>query len=144
MSVPRSRYSVSYWHNQLWSGAPAYRFSSKINASDVFESQAYTGLVQVGPADFLVLYNKYWPELYDGMPGCNPSGDQLGQHLSCVLQGLLNQQMCNLPFCVSLGNPGNKAKPDRLQHGLCDAGEHRRVIEVAMQQNTLYIVTKCS
>ena len=72
------RFSISWQHNQHWTGPPAYRFDERVNASDLFESQAYTGLVRVGPRDFLVLYNKYWDELYDGMPGCNPSGDSLG------------------------------------------------------------------
>ena len=73
-----SQFSLSYYHNLLWAGEPAYRFSQRINDSTFFESQAYTGLVRVGPREFLVLYNKYWDELYDGMPGCNPSGDSLG------------------------------------------------------------------
>ena len=72
------RFSISWQHNQHWTGPAAYRFDDRVNASNLFESQAYTGLVRVGPRDFLVLYNKYWDELYDGMPGCNPSGDGLG------------------------------------------------------------------
>ena len=72
------RFSISWQHNQHWTGSPAYRFDERVNASNLFESQAYTGLVRVGPRDFLVLYNKYWDELYDGMPGCNPSGSGLG------------------------------------------------------------------
>lgn len=72
------RYSISYHHNRLWPGPPAYRFDERINASDVFESQAYTGLVRVGPCDFIVTYNKYWDPLYDGMPGCDSTGTKLG------------------------------------------------------------------
>lgn len=68
------RFSVSYWHNRMWQGSPAYRFDELINASDVFETQSYTGLVRVGEGDFLVLYNKYWPPLSDGMAGCNANG----------------------------------------------------------------------
>jgi hypothetical protein len=58
----------------MWQGSPAYRFDELINASDVFETQSYTGLVRVGEGDFLVLYNKYWPPLSDGMAGCNANG----------------------------------------------------------------------
>lgn len=72
------RYSISYYHNRLWPGPSAYRFDERVNASDVFESQAYTGLVRVGPQDFIVTYNKYWDPLYDGMPGCDSTGTTLG------------------------------------------------------------------
>jgi hypothetical protein len=48
------RFSISYWHNQLWQGEAAYRFDERINASDLFESQAYTGLVRVRCAFFIM------------------------------------------------------------------------------------------
>ena len=35
------RHSISYWHNALWQGEAAYRFDERINASDLFESQAF-------------------------------------------------------------------------------------------------------
>ena len=38
----------SYAHNQGWTGPSSYLFDERINASDIFESQAYTSLMQVG------------------------------------------------------------------------------------------------
>ena len=33
------KYSISYWHNKLWTGDPSYKFDSQINNSLVFASQ---------------------------------------------------------------------------------------------------------
>ena len=33
------KYSISYWHNKLWTGDPSYKFDSQINNSMVFASQ---------------------------------------------------------------------------------------------------------
>lgn len=70
------RYSLSYAHNVGWSKAhprdTSYLFDERINASNKFESQAYTSLMQIGDSEAYVVYNKYWgPE--DGWPGCYPS-----------------------------------------------------------------------
>ena len=64
------RYSLSYQHNVHWDGDPSYKFDERVNATDIFESQAYTSLMQVGDDSFVVTYNKYWPKLFNGESGC--------------------------------------------------------------------------
>ena len=44
---PWVRYSLSYAHNQAWRGPSSYLFDDRINASNEFETQAYTSLMQV-------------------------------------------------------------------------------------------------
>jgi hypothetical protein len=64
---------VSYQHNLHWQGDPSYKFTEQVNASDVFGSQAYTSLMQVDDASFVVTYNKYWAPLFNGEDGCQGS-----------------------------------------------------------------------
>jgi hypothetical protein len=61
---------VADHHNQQWRGSAQYRFDERVNSSDLFESQAYTSLLQVGPREVLVTYNKYFDKLFDGEDGC--------------------------------------------------------------------------
>ena len=42
--------------------------------------------LKVGPVDFIVLYNKYWDPLYDGMPGCTPTGTEIGCSTSFAMR----------------------------------------------------------
>ena len=79
------RHSITYWHNRLWKGETAYKFDERVNVSNLFESQAYTGLIPLGKSedgngqDFMVTYNRYWDPLFDGMPGCDGTdGNGLG------------------------------------------------------------------
>ena len=37
-------------------GAASYRFDERVNATDFFESQSYTSLMQVGPNEAFVTY----------------------------------------------------------------------------------------
>lgn len=74
-----TRYSVSYWHNARWVGPttgggkpPAaaesysYLFDAQINNSNAFATSGFTSLISAGPADFVLIYQKYfspssWP-----------------------------------------------------------------------------------
>jgi hypothetical protein len=70
-----TKYSVSYWHNKLWSGPTtaskngtnySYLFDAKINSSTSFESSGFTSLIPAGPNEFVLVYQKYlnpdvWP-----------------------------------------------------------------------------------
>lgn len=67
------RYSLSYQHNMHWKGDQSYKFDERVNSSDIFESQAYTSLMQVDDTSFVVTYNKYWPKLFNGEDGCQGS-----------------------------------------------------------------------
>ena len=53
------RYSLSYWHNALWKGDPAYRFTAKVNDTTAAESLSYTSILETSPRSVLVMYNKY-------------------------------------------------------------------------------------
>ena len=55
------RHSISAAHNRHWKGAPAYRFSERVNSSAVFESLAYTSIIATGPRSAAITYNKFWP-----------------------------------------------------------------------------------
>jgi hypothetical protein len=70
------RHSLSYAHNVGWSKAhpddSSYLFDERINATNEFESQAYTSLMQIGANEAYVVYNKYYAPT-DGRPGCYPS-----------------------------------------------------------------------
>ena len=44
---PWIRYSLSYAHNQHWRGPSSYLFDERTNATNEFETQAYTSLMQV-------------------------------------------------------------------------------------------------
>ena len=52
---------------------PAHRFDERVNASDYYETQAYTSLVQVGPREALVTYQRFWggSTLYPKPPCCS-------------------------------------------------------------------------
>ena len=63
------RVSLSYAHNTHWKGAASYRFDERINATDMFETQAYTSLMQVGDMEAYVVYNLYY-EPENGRDGC--------------------------------------------------------------------------
>ena len=54
-----TRYSLSYQHNRL-APHPSWRFDEEVNASDYFETQAYTSLLQVGAREAFVVYQRYW------------------------------------------------------------------------------------
>ena len=61
------RHSLSYEHNLR---APASeRFDERVNASDYFETQAYTSLMQVGAREAFVTYQRFW----NGSKCCSPS-----------------------------------------------------------------------
>ena len=53
------RHSLSYWHNELWSGDAKYKYSPLINSTAGWESQAYMSLLRTGPSEAVVTYNKY-------------------------------------------------------------------------------------
>ena len=55
------RYSLSYWHNLLWHGDPALKFTTAVNDTTATESLFYTSIVSTGPRSFVVLYNRYLP-----------------------------------------------------------------------------------
>ena len=44
------KYSISYWHNKLWTGDPSYKFDSQINNSLVFASQGCALSIYLPPA----------------------------------------------------------------------------------------------
>lgn len=48
------RYSLSYQHNLHWRGDPSFKFDDRVNSSDIFETQAYTSLMQVDESSFVV------------------------------------------------------------------------------------------
>ena len=53
------RHSLSYWHNELWSGDAKYKYSPLINSTAGWESQSYMSLLRTGPSEAVVTYNKY-------------------------------------------------------------------------------------
>ena len=62
-NAPWDRYSLSYAHNVGWKkagGDGSYLFDERINATNEFETQAYTSLMQTGDNEAVVVYNKYW------------------------------------------------------------------------------------
>jgi hypothetical protein len=69
MATTWKKYSVSYYHNQLWGGDSVYRFDDQINNSLVFASQGYTTMIQTAPYEFVLTYNKYYHPT-GGAPGC--------------------------------------------------------------------------
>ena len=48
------RYSLSYQHNLHWRGDSSFKFDDRVNSSDIFETQAYTSLMQVDETSFVV------------------------------------------------------------------------------------------
>ena len=68
------RYSLSYAHNQHWTGPDSYKFDERINGSTFFETQAYTSLMQVGDMEAVVTYNLFY-EPSNGRDGCYTAND---------------------------------------------------------------------
>jgi parallel beta-helix repeat protein len=110
------RYSLSYAHNEGWSkahpGETSYLFDERVNASNEFETQAYTSLMKVGANEAIVVYNKYWAPR-DGWPGCYPStrGCSAGFGMRITLKtddGVLPQA---IELFVVGGSPGAALPP---------------------------------
>eukprot|EP01045_Picozoa_sp_COSAG04_P023561 COSAG04_NODE_2819_length_3535_cov_6.638242_1_plen_764_part_00 len=76
-----TRYSISYAHNQGWTGPRSFLFDERINATDVFETQAYTSLMQVGDDEAYVTYGKYY-NVSNGQPGCMDTWPKTGHGCS--------------------------------------------------------------
>lgn len=67
-----ARYSLPYWHDRLWAGNASYRFGPEVNDSDAFATLAYTSLIQTGPREGAVLYNKFFsPRAWPPWPSAN-------------------------------------------------------------------------
>jgi len=64
-----------------------YIQDERINATNEFESQAYTSLMQVGDNEAYVVYNKYY-NISDGWAGCrgNPRGCSSGFGMRIVIE----------------------------------------------------------
>jgi hypothetical protein len=76
-SASWEKFSLSYAHNSLWTGDPAYKFDAQINNSLVFASQSYTTMIQTAPFEFFITYNRYYHP-GDGVTGCQTE-DGLGR-----------------------------------------------------------------
>ena len=69
-----ARYSLSYWHNRLWTGNSSYRYSAAVNDTNAWETLGYTSLVQTGASSAIVSYNKYftpYPKPWPPYPSAN-------------------------------------------------------------------------
>ena len=58
--APWETHSLSETHNRLWKGSPDYLYNlTEVQNPNLFATQSYTTLIQTGPDEAIVIYNRY-------------------------------------------------------------------------------------
>ena len=58
--APWETHSLSETHNRLWEGSPDYLYNlTEVQNPNLFATQSYTTLIQTGPDEAIVIYNRY-------------------------------------------------------------------------------------